>query len=777
MQVLYMKGTNYNIKFNKVDMKKSLIAILAVLLCSLSVAAQPYVGGLRHRPHHTNRLPGINERRLARLEKMRNANLQLRHVAGPLRAKTQPETKRGLVLLVQFSDMDMQSGASAQWKSRFNQQGYALNSHVGSVRDYFLEQSYGLLDIDFDVVGPLTLTKKHDYYGTAPNYQLDDRAPEMVIEALKLANADVNYADYDWDNDGEVDQVYVIYAGVTEYGKSGYIWPHEWNLSAGQYYGSGSGTQRLDGVNIDTYAVSNELASKGVLNGIGTACHEFSHCLGYPDFYDSEYNGGTAGQNWDVMDGGSYNGPRQIGEVPSPYTAYERWLAGWIDLIPLTEPTKVSDMPAINEEGVAYIIKNSGSSNEYYILENRQQKTFGRYNYGHGLMVWHIDYNASAWNNNTVNTTKTHQRMTFLPADGKVGELQEDNGQYFYYITTDDEAGDPYPGKKKVQSVEQLTWFTSEKGGTKKHQNLIHDISETADGKITFVYGDYVALDTPELAEPTILSAESFDANWQPVDGATSYNLQVEEVSDEPSPLTILGEDFSGFSSINADQTIGSSTLDTYMHEDGWKSSYVYGTAGDSIRISAAKASGYVMTPELNNKAGVMYVNFEAADYGTDGSSVAVSVLNGSQTVATQTVELSAARQSYSLTFEEVPTGSRVKFSSIAVKKRFYLYNVDIQDMSGANGKVTTYTGLTATSLTVPTTDALVYYYRVQAVSDEGTSDWSEWMEVTIPDAIEDVREDGVATSDAIYDLSGRRLQRVPRTGLYLRGGKVYLSR
>ena len=273
MQVLYMKDTNYNIKFNKVDMKKSLIAILSVLLCSLSVAAQPYVGGLRHRPHHTNRLPGINERRLARLEKMRNANLQLRHVSGPLRAKTQPETKRGLVLL--------------------------------------------------DVVGPLTLTKKHDYYGTAPNYQLDDRAPEMVIEALKLANADVNYADYDWDNDGEVDQVYVIYAGVTEYGKSGYIWPHEWNLSAGQYYGSGSGTQRLDGVNIDTYAVSNELASRGVLNGIGTACHEFSHCLGYPDFYDSEYNGGTAGQNWDVMDGGSYNGPRQIGEVPSPYTAHQ----------------------------------------------------------------------------------------------------------------------------------------------------------------------------------------------------------------------------------------------------------------------------------------------------------------------------------------------------------------------------------------------------------------------------------------------------------------------
>ena len=109
-------------------MKKNLIVIFAALFCCLSVAAQPYRGVLRRRPHHTNRLPGVNEHRLARLEKMRNANLQLRHAPGPLRAKTQPESKRGLVLLVQFSDMDMQSGASAQWKSRFNQQGYALNS-------------------------------------------------------------------------------------------------------------------------------------------------------------------------------------------------------------------------------------------------------------------------------------------------------------------------------------------------------------------------------------------------------------------------------------------------------------------------------------------------------------------------------------------------------------------------------------------------------------------------------------------------------------------------
>ena len=157
------------------------------------MGAQPLVRtNLPRRDHHTHRLSGVNERRLARLEKMREANISRRHQTGPLRAKTQPETRRGLVLLVEFSDVKMSDDAATQWNNRFNQQGYLLDSHVGSVRDYFVEQSYGLLTIDFDIIGPLTVSKTHDYYGTAPNSRLSDRAAEMVIEALKLANSQVN---------------------------------------------------------------------------------------------------------------------------------------------------------------------------------------------------------------------------------------------------------------------------------------------------------------------------------------------------------------------------------------------------------------------------------------------------------------------------------------------------------------------------------------------------------------------------------------------------------
>ena len=522
-------------------------------MCCFFVGAQPFDRFTPLRPiHHTHRLPGVNEHRLARLEKMREANVAHRHQVGPLRVKPQPENQRGLVLLVEFPDVEMIEGSAIQWEERFNQQGFSQNNHVGSVRDYFIEQSYGLLTIDFDVIGPLMLSQKHDYYGSAPNSKLDDRAAEMVIEALKLADSQVNYDDYDWNGDGEVDQVYVIYAGMTSDTEGGYIWPHEWELSSARYYGNGTGRQRLDNTYIDTYAVSNELVDETTLEGIGTACHEFSHCLGFPDYYDTDYLGGTAAQYWDLLDGGSYNGPLRIGEVPCPYTAYERWSAGWIDLIPLTNPCKVTEMPAINEQGVAYIIRNTGNSNEYYILENRQQVTFGTGNYGHGLMVWHIDYNQSVWLDNRVNADKDHQRMTFLPADGSVGELKYDEERdiSYYYVSVEDEAGDSYPGSRNVTSVQQLKWYTKEKNGTNMHQNLIHNITESPDGKISFIYGNYIALPTPKIIKPSAISETSFTANWLPVEGAASYTLEVEAMTKEEGPATILAEEIYGFKDV-----------------------------------------------------------------------------------------------------------------------------------------------------------------------------------------------------------------------------------
>ena len=434
-------------------------------------------------------------------------------------------------------------------------------------------------------------------------------------------------------------------------------------------------------------------------------------------------------------------------------------------------------MPAINEEGIAYIITNTGNSNEYYVLENRQQITFGRGNRGHGLMVWHIDYNQSVWNNNTVNSIVDHQRMTFLPADGQVGILKEnDDGTFQYQISSNDEAGDPYPGLQNVTEVQPLTWYIAERNGTKTHSNLIHHISETNSGKISFIYGDYIALPMPEILAPTDIAADSFVANWLPVEGATSYTLQVEAITGTVAPAIILDEDFSKFNTVNVGSTISNSLLDRYTQTSGWAASGIFGTGSTSVRISSNNVCGYITTPVLNNQPGTLVVEFDAAYYSGDGSSVVVSVLNGEQTIGTQTVSLTVNSATYSCTFENVPSGCKVKFGSTEKKKRFYLYNVKIMDMSGVGSNVTTYPNLAVTSFNVSPLVADMYYYRVQAVNDEGTSEWTDWMDVDIASSMDRVPVNKTF-DDEIYSISGYRLQRVPQHGRYIQNGKVYMAR
>ena len=196
------------------------------------------------------------------------------------------------------------------------------------------------------------------YYGSNDSFGNDAHAYEMVIEACQQIDDEVNFADYDWNGDGVVEQVFVVYAGYGENyagSPSNTIWPHEWDLESA----SGS-TLQLDDVTINVYACAAELcgSSGTAMNGIGCSAHEFSHCLGYPDFYDTTYSGGIGMSKFDVLCSGSYGGPQNRGEVPCGFTAYERWMAGWLEPIELEHPDDIKDMPALNDEPVAYIIFN-----------------------------------------------------------------------------------------------------------------------------------------------------------------------------------------------------------------------------------------------------------------------------------------------------------------------------------------------------------------------------------------------------------------------------------
>ena len=348
--------------------------------------------------------------------------------------------KKGLILLVDFTNKKFEDDHTPElYNDIANKVGFQSDlGFVGSVKDYFLAQSGGLFELDFDVIGPLTMPKTYGYYGA--NTQGNDTNPGLMIAtACEMADEYVDFKDYDWDGDGEVDQVFIIFAGLGEAagGDVNTIWPHEWHLQYNDY----GKTLKLDDVIIDTYACGPELTvvkKQTVIEGIGTICHEFTHCLGIPDVYDTSYGGGYGMGAWDLMSSGSYNGNSYI---PAGFTSYEKMYCGWKQPIELKNDTTITDMKPLSEGGESYIIYNDANKNEYYLLENRQKTGWDAAIPGNGLLVIHVDYDPICWQYNFVNNYTSHpeyndhERLTVIAADNN--------------RNTSDAATDVYPYKDK----------------------------------------------------------------------------------------------------------------------------------------------------------------------------------------------------------------------------------------------------------------------------------------------------------------------------------------
>lgn len=382
--------------------------------------------------------------RVARLARVKNslkgADDKMRGLGGD--HITYKGVKKGLVVLVDFKNKKFADGHDLEYyKNVINGKDFSdeEEGYVGSVRDYFLAQSNGQFELDFDVVGPVTMSKNYGYYGNDGAYQKDEKVYEMIKEACDGIKDQVNLKNYDWDGDGEADQVFFLYAGLGQAsgGSAGTIWPHESEL---RYWPCGVLSYPTGKIN--TYACANELqpetqgSSRYISAGIGTICHEFSHCLGFADMYDTTGGGGYGMSVFDVMDQGSYNGN---GFVPCNYTAFERIYAGWVEPIELIDPATVKDMKSVSDYGRPFIMYNYKNTNEYFLLENRQNTGWDKGLYGsNGLLIVHVNYVPSRWANNSVNSSAEKiQCCTVVNADGS-----RENTQYSLQ-------GDLYPCEVK----------------------------------------------------------------------------------------------------------------------------------------------------------------------------------------------------------------------------------------------------------------------------------------------------------------------------------------
>lgn len=438
--------------------------------------------------------------------------------------------KKGLIILVNFQDVTFKAANNNALYQRianepnFNNYG----NFKGSMYDYFLAQSDGDFELTFDVVGPVTVSQNMSHYGANSGQPGADEHPaEMVIEAVNLVNNQVNFANYDWDYDGYVDQVYVVYAGKGEAdgGAANTIWPHQYDLYSANYYGDGAGDQYLDGKWIHTYACGSELNGSGSIAGIGTMCHEFSHCLGYPDFYDTDYSGGQGMFQWDLMDSGSYNGN---GYRPAGYTSYERWMAGWRTPIELVNTQQISNMQALNNGGDAYIIYNKGNRNEYFLLENRQKTGWDTDIPGSGLLIIHVDYNASVWTANEPNDDPNHQRMTWIPADNEYQSYVY-NGTTYY--TTEGAANDPFPygsvNAFGATTTPAAMLYNKNSNNTYYLDSSVEQITRNSNGTISFFFRgeNNVAKPTFTPAAGRYTEAQTVSISCETEDAVIHYTI------------------------------------------------------------------------------------------------------------------------------------------------------------------------------------------------------------------------------------------------------------
>lgn len=731
----------------------------------------------------------LREQRLAADSRRANARTK-----SPKQAGTPGQTTgkhRGLIILVEFKDVKFASvDVQATFNRFFNEEGYNEYGNTGSVKDYFLKQSYGQLEIDFDVYGPYTTGGTLAAYGAAADGYNDINPTAMVMEALDQAAKEVDFSNYDWDNDGEVDQVFIICAGYdqAEGADPDYIWPHEWALEA-------QGISRTyNGKRINTYGVATELWGDGKKNnldkeiaGIGTACHEFSHCLGLPDFYDTQ--GDNFGMSyWSVMSAGNY---LNNSHTPAGYTSYERMFAGWLEPVELNDMTRIEGMKPLATKPECYVLYNEANRNEFYLLENRQKVDFDASLFGHGLLILHVDYSDGVWLSNSVNNNAERQRMTIIPADNQLFESPSSL------------AGDPFPGMNNTSltnyTTPASTTYNANTDGQKLMSKPVDNITESADGLISFVAC------RPELAVPepdggTEVEGEaSFTISWPAVSGAISYELEVTEIgtaADNPEEALTREYTFDKFYSKTAGFSDVSSKLPDYGLS-GWSGSKLF-TTPNKMRLGTSSTSGYVRTPywrvpQSSELTIVMGADVVKADnpvkgtltvyYGNEGDmtasqeSVSFEVTDGTCQVFHFAIrkdlfciEISPLSQMY-LNYLAVYDGT---WSAVQLGIETPA-SVRVQTPRKAM-TVKTYTAETNSITLTDLNRSSRYIYKVRALGEENTySAWSDEKTFTFNGVSGiDVLSNSSAC-EGIYDLNGRSLGTYPATfrrGVYIIGGK-----
>lgn len=517
-------------------------------------------------------------------------------------------TANTLVILVDFPDKPYTDGLYMGLPSDFERLLFSEGQiATGSMREFYLENSYGELTVQGDIAGWYTVSQNHDYYtnfcdgsrgfGAYPN-----NAQRLTEEALDLADADVDFSQYDVDGDGWVEGIFIVHAGTgyEETGNVCEVHSHKWGINAVQ----------KDGVWISTYSMEpEESPSSGALIQIGVFCHEFGHVLGLPDLYDYDYDSRGTGR-WAVMSGGSYNNGSN---TPAQFCAWSKYQLGWIEPINVSTDMTSVDIPATEWNQAVYRLWPNGTmGNEYFLVENKQPYGFDTYLPSHGLLIYHIDDNAVS------NSVQWHPIVMIEQADGDF-DLQ--------YNVNSGDSDDPFPGGLNVTIFDEKSMPNSNNYDDIETKIAVSNISPsdsvmtvdfTVENPVPYFridshsFSDAVYGDGDGILEPgeTIQFFVSLKSEW-----SDAVDVELTVSSDDPdlqftTPTAVLGSMPAGLVVNN-----NTSAIEFAIPAD-------YSARIDSFYLDFSSAGGaYVSTFAIEENVGgnsiLLVDNDEGADYET----------------------------------------------------------------------------------------------------------------------------------------------------------------
>lgn len=266
-------------------------------------------------------------------------------------ATGQAKESQYLVVLVKYSDGEFNFTAD-DFDRWLNEHNYSVSGGTGSVKDYYRDNSMGQFVPNFTVLGPYTLDHERTYYAADYGGTGNDVNPQAaVVEAVQKAKADhpeINFAQFDNDGDGYMDNINVVIGGYSQAssGDDKDMWPHSYRLITDD----GDLSVKVDGITVNNYSVSAELvgATGTEMDGIGTFVHEFGHILGLKDMYDTDDYDGGIGINpgaYSLYASGSYNNNSR---TPAGLMAFERLQMGWMKKSDFKQLDKAEDVTLDN---------------------------------------------------------------------------------------------------------------------------------------------------------------------------------------------------------------------------------------------------------------------------------------------------------------------------------------------------------------------------------------------------------------------------------------------